>query len=124
MPSPNIVDRATSSDGSGGDRTRLADERTYLAWLRSGLSAFAVSLGAGKIVPALAAGPRWPYQALGGDFAIVGVALVALGYLRRGAVAAAIGRGDDVEIDDRTTAVLVAVVVVLGLALTVVVVAT
>jgi putative membrane protein len=34
-------------------RTRLANERTYLAWWRTGLTAFAVSLGAGKLVPAL-----------------------------------------------------------------------
>ena len=30
-------------------RTRLANERTYLAWWRTGLTAFAVSFGAGRI---------------------------------------------------------------------------
>ena len=34
-------------------RTRLAAERTYLAWWRSALGAFAVALAAGKLVPAL-----------------------------------------------------------------------
>ena len=34
-------------------RTRLASERTYLAWWRTALAAFAVSLGVGKIVPEL-----------------------------------------------------------------------
>jgi uncharacterized membrane protein YidH (DUF202 family) len=29
-------------------RTRLANERTYLAWLRSGLTALAASFGAGR----------------------------------------------------------------------------
>jgi uncharacterized membrane protein YidH (DUF202 family) len=37
-------------------RTRLAGERTYLAWWRSALAAFAVSLGVGKIVPELTSG--------------------------------------------------------------------
>src|SRR2546430_79024 len=37
-------------------RTRLASERTYLAWWRTGLTAFAVSLGSGRLVPAIAGG--------------------------------------------------------------------
>jgi uncharacterized membrane protein YidH (DUF202 family) len=37
-------------------RTRLAAERTYLAWWHSALAAFAVSLGVGKVVPELASG--------------------------------------------------------------------
>jgi uncharacterized membrane protein YidH (DUF202 family) len=32
-------------------RTRLANERTYLAWMRTSLTALAVAVGAGKIVP-------------------------------------------------------------------------
>ena len=32
-------------------RTRLANERTYLAWWRTGLAAFAVCIGIGRIVP-------------------------------------------------------------------------
>ncbi len=32
-------------------RTRLANERTYLAWLRGGLTALAVALGAGPSPP-------------------------------------------------------------------------
>jgi putative membrane protein len=34
-------------------RTRLASERTYLAWWRTGLTTLAVSVGTGKIVPEL-----------------------------------------------------------------------
>ena len=37
-------------------RTRLAVERTYLAWWRTGLTTFAVSLAAGKLVPELSSG--------------------------------------------------------------------
>ena len=32
-------------------RTRLANERTYLAWWRTGLTALAVGIGIGKLVP-------------------------------------------------------------------------
>ena len=41
-------------------RTRLANERTYLAWWRSGLTALAVSFGAGRIVPELSGGANEP----------------------------------------------------------------
>ena len=54
-------------------RTRLAGERTYLAWWRSGLTALAVSLGAGKLVPELAGGPRWPYAILGTGYGVLAV---------------------------------------------------
>jgi inner membrane protein YidH len=40
-------------------RTRLANERTHLAWWRTGLTALAVSFGAGKLLPALTDSPAW-----------------------------------------------------------------
>jgi putative membrane protein len=112
------------TNDTGAGRTLLADERTYLAWLRSGLSAFVVSLGAGKIVPAVTAGPRWPFQALGVGFAVIGVLCVGVGFFRQRAVADAISRGADVQLDELAIRLLVVVVVALGLALAVVVVAT
>ena len=39
-------------------RTCLAQERTFLAWLRSGLAAFAVAVGVGRLTPALLGVPR------------------------------------------------------------------
>ena len=48
--------------GDATRRTRLANERTYLAWWRTGLAAFAVSLGAGRLVPAIAGGPQALYS--------------------------------------------------------------
>ncbi|MGI8557109.1 MAG: DUF202 domain-containing protein [Solirubrobacteraceae bacterium] len=42
-------------------RTHLANERTYLAWWRTGITA----LAGGKLVPSLAHGARWPYVVLG-----------------------------------------------------------
>jgi putative membrane protein len=63
-------------------RTRLANERTYLAWLRSGLTALAVGVGAGKIVPDVAHVTRWPFEGLGAGFALFGAILI-LGGARR-----------------------------------------
>ena len=67
--------------GDGLRRTWLASERTYLAWLRTGLASFAVSIGVGKVVPALTGGAQWPYAVLGVAFALLGVGLVGYGAL-------------------------------------------
>src|SRR4029453_7789296 len=53
-------------------RPRLANERTYLAWCRPGLTTFAVSVGAGKLVPAVTSGAAWPFELVGVAFAAVG----------------------------------------------------
>ena len=51
-------------------RTRLPSERTYLAWWRTGLTAFAVSFGAGRLVPELSSGAKWLERALApGEYA-------------------------------------------------------
>jgi len=75
-------------------RTRLATERTYLAWWRTGLTTFAVSVGAGKLVPEISGGSAWPFQVLGVAFALVGVLCIAYAYARQKAVDAALARGD------------------------------
>ncbi len=49
-------DGAVKNVGDATRRTHLANERTYLAWWRTGLAALAVSLGAGKLVPPLTPG--------------------------------------------------------------------
>lgn len=64
-------------------RTRLANERTHLAWWRTGLTTFAVSLAAGKLVPELSSGASWPYQAIGVGFGVVGLLFIAYAYLRQ-----------------------------------------
>jgi uncharacterized membrane protein YidH (DUF202 family) len=58
-------------------RTRLANERTYLAWWRTGLTAVAVAFGAGKLVPEVAGGTQWPYEVIGIGFAVLGVLFIA-----------------------------------------------
>jgi putative membrane protein len=122
--------RESSAPGGGrfdeaGDatrRTRLANERTYLAWWRTGLTAFAVSLGTGKLVPALTDETRWPYVVVGVGFALLGVAFIAYGFLRQLTVERAVARGEYVRPDERLMGVLTAVGMLLGFVLLVIVV--
>jgi putative membrane protein len=104
-------------------RTRLATERAYLAWWRTGLTAFAVAFGAGRIVPELTGGAAWPYAALGVAFGVVGVAFIAYGYLRQKQVDEALARGDYAPLDDRAAIVFAAAGLLLGLATIVLVIA-
>ena len=97
-------------------RTRLATERTYLAWWRTGLTAFAVSFGAGRIVPELTGGAAWPYAVLGVAFGLVGVGFIGYGYVRQRQVEAALARGDYAPMDDRAAIVFAAAGLLLGLA--------
>jgi putative membrane protein len=96
-------------------RTRLADERTYLAWIRTGLACLAVSLAAGKVVPALTHGQRWPYEILGAGFAIIGLAVTAFGLYRHRAVESALARGEDVSVNEKLVTAIVISVVLMGL---------
>jgi putative membrane protein len=96
-------------------RTRLASERTYLAWWRTGLTTLAVSLAAGKLVPELSSGAAWPYEAIGVAFALVGVMFIAYAYVREKRVEEALTRGEFAPFETRI-ALLFAV---LGVALAV-----
>ena len=97
-------------------RTRLANERTYLAWWRSGMAAFAVAVGAGKIAPALGSGSALPYQLLGAGFALLGCAFVAYAYVRQRSVDEALAAGGFSPLDDTVAKVLTAATLVLGIA--------
>jgi putative membrane protein len=96
-------------------RTRLANERTYLAWWRTGLTALAVSFGAGRLVPELTGGPRWPFEVIGVAFAAVGVAFMGYGYMRHKEVDAALARGDYASLPGRAAVVFAALGAALGL---------
>ena len=68
-------------------RTLLASERTELAWWRTGLTALAVALGVGRVVPELnRSAPRWPYVLAGVGFALWGILALSYGSARRAAV--------------------------------------
>ncbi len=112
---------ARSEAGDGSRRTRLANERTYLAWLRSAFAAFAVSLGAGKVVPALTKGTRWPFTILGVGFALVGIGLVVYGLLREQAVERAIASGAYAKPNEKIVTGLAVTIGLLGVVLLVIV---
>src|SRR3954453_16836356 len=68
-------------------RTYLAGERTQLAWWRPGLTALAVALGVGRVVPELSGnGPRWPYVIAGVGLALWGIFAIAYGTGNREAI--------------------------------------
>ncbi len=97
-------------------RTLLASERTELAWWRTGLTALAVALAVGRIVPGLdSSSQRWPYVLAGICFALYGVAVIAYGSIRRGAVEQALAEGRFPRSPRLAHAALAAGGVVLGL---------
>jgi putative membrane protein len=102
-------------------RTRLANERTYLAWWRTGLTTFAVSLAAGKLVPELSSGAAWPFEAIGVAFAVVGLLFIVYAYVRQKRVEDALARGEYAPFETRVALVFAALGVALGVGTIVVV---
>ena len=100
-------------------RTRLANERTYLAWWRTGLTALAVAIGVGRIVPEVANTTRWPYELLGVGYGLLGVAFIVAAWLRTREIEQALDRGDFAPLHSTFLLALTAAGLVLG-ALTVV----
>jgi putative membrane protein len=98
-------------------RTHLANERTYLAWLRSGLTAVAVGLGVAKFLPDLPnAGATWPYIVLGGAFCVLGILMMVTGIQRLRHVNRALERGEFGELDERLASQIGVLTVVLAVA--------
>jgi putative membrane protein len=103
-------------------RTRLANERTYLAWWRTGLTSLAVCIGLGRIVPGVTHVTKWPYEVVGAGYGVLGVAFITAGHLRLRSVESALRQGEFVHPHDRLLALLLAVGLVLGVATVVLVV--
>ncbi len=108
--------------GDATRRTYLANERTYLAWWRTGVTALAASVAVGRIVPSLTHQTRWPYAILGVGFALIGIATIAYGLRRQREVDAAVRRGEFSHPDARILLTLTVAGVILGVLLLVVVV--
>ena len=89
-----MAEDESAADASARRRTGLAGERTLLAWWRTGLTAIAVALGVGRLLPELAQeSTRWPYALLGSAFALYGVAMLVYG-TRRMNLPGSRGRGE------------------------------
>jgi putative membrane protein len=103
-------------------RTRLANERTYLAWWRTGLTAFAVSVGIGRLVPEHTNAARWPFEVVGAAFGVLGIAFVWAGFARARAVERALDEGSFARFGLLPTALLLAAGLALGVAVVVLVI--
>jgi putative membrane protein len=110
--------------GDATRRTRLANERTYLAWWRTGLTSFAVAIGSGRIVPAVAGGTTWPYTVVGVAFAMLGVLCSVYAFTRYREVDDAVRRGQFVHADDRFVMAMSALAALIGAFLIVALLAT
>lgn len=95
-------------------RTRLANERTYLAWWRTGLTALAVCVALGQIVPGVSDVTRWPYQLVGAGYGLLGLAFMVVGHIRVRTVERAVDRGEYARMDERLSMALLVVGIVLG----------
>lgn len=109
--------QGAATTASGLRRTQLANERTYLAWWRTGLTAFAVSIGTAKIVPAIGNGPRWAYSVLGAAFALIGLAFLSYGVFRHRQVEKSLNRSQSLSTDGRLLLGVSVAGLLLGLAI-------
>jgi putative membrane protein len=82
------------ADGDVTRRTRLAAERTWLAWWRSGIAAATAAVAVGGVVPELVDGGRTAYVVLGAGYALLAAGVFAGAALRRRQVERALDRGD------------------------------
>jgi putative membrane protein len=111
-------------DGDATRRTWLAGERTVLAWLRTGLTATAVALAIGKVVPDLRnGGTTWPFIVLGAGYGLLGVLIVAYGFYRGREVDRAIRAGRWLTLDDRAMWLIGGLTIALGVLAVVAIVA-
>jgi uncharacterized membrane protein YidH (DUF202 family) len=75
-------------------RTRLAAERTWLAWWRSGIAAATAAVAVGGVVPELVEGGRTAYVVLGAGYAALAAGVFLGAALRRRQVERALARAD------------------------------
>ena len=104
-------------------RTWLAAERTYLAWLRTGLGALGMALAVGRLLPALIDASHLAFGLLGGGFAVLGVFLLVLAAYRAQRTRTALEAGTPLPTDFWAVWVLTAASCVLAVGTIVLVIA-
>jgi putative membrane protein len=107
---------APDQAGDATRRTHLANERTQLAWWRTGLTSVAVGVGIGRVVPELGGGDHWLYAAIGFGYVLYGVAFVLVGTWRQRQVEEAVLDARWRAQDRRAVLALTAAGIVLALA--------
>jgi putative membrane protein len=80
-------------------RTLMAAERTYLAWLRTGLGTVGLALAVGRLLPALLGGSHVRYAVLGAGYGALGIFIIAYALLRARRLQATIFSGEPVTLD-------------------------
>jgi putative membrane protein len=103
----------------------LANERTFLAWWRTGLAALTAGLAAAQVVPKLADSEhQWPYTVLGAGLAVLGTLCLGYGQWRRVAVERAVRAGRDASPSGAVTTALALLGILAGLGLVVLILVT
>jgi putative membrane protein len=106
-----------AGDGAVQDaprRTWMAAERTYLAWLRTGLGALGLALAVGRLIPALIHVSHVEFGLLGAGYGVFGVLVLVLGAYRAHRTRAALGSGLPMPLDYWEITVLTVFSVVLA----------
>ena len=114
MSTPDRTPRDNPDVVDATRRTRLASERTYLAWWRTGLTAVAVGIGAGKVVPELSDSRSWPFVLVGAGFSLLGVVFIGCGWLRERALERALDEGRYAGLDKGASLLLTLAGLLLG----------
>lgn len=103
----------------------LANERTFLAWWRTGLASLTAGLAAAQVVPKLAGSEhQWPYTILGTGLAVLGTLCLAYGQWRRIVVERAVRAGEDAAPSGAVTTALALLGIVAGVGLVVLILLT
>jgi putative membrane protein len=97
-------------------RTRLAHERTYLAWWRTGLAGIAAGFAIGRVLPAAIGGANWPYVAFGTVLAASGLAAMTYGIVHYRELQAALREGREPNTSEGFVLALAALGIALGIA--------
>jgi putative membrane protein len=105
-------------------RTRLANERTFLAWWRTALGTEGLAVAVGKILPEVTDDAHWPYIVLGSVLALLGVVLALIGWWRHRVVDRALHGGEEAVTPPWLVASLGGTLAVAGVIVAVLVVAT
>ena len=97
------MEQRPTEDGGLADsaprRTWLAAERTYLAWLRTGLGALGLALAVGRLLPALVDADHTAFGLLGAGYGVLGVFVLVLGAYRAQRIRAALAAGRQLPTD-------------------------